>query len=54
MQGNLKQLVMFDMDGVLLDSMPKHSIAWTQALKEQGIDIEPDFIYLNEDVPERT
>lgn len=48
MQGNLKQLVMFDMDGVLLDSMPRHAIAWTQVFKEQSIDIEPEFIYLNE------
>lgn len=48
MQGNLKQLVMFDMDGVLLDSIPIHIIAWTQAFKEHGIDIAPDFIYLNE------
>lgn len=48
MQGNLKKLVMFDMDGVLLDSIPTHILAWTQALKEHGVDIEPDFIYLNE------
>ncbi len=44
----MKKLVMFDMDGVLLNSIPSHIIAWQTALLENGIHIEPDFIYLNE------
>lgn len=39
---------MFDMDGVLLNSIPSHIFAWQSALQENGIHIEPDFIYLNE------
>lgn len=44
----MKKLVMFDMDGVLLNSIPSHITAWSAALKENGIEITPDFIYLNE------
>ena len=31
--------VLFDMDGVLYDSMPHHAICWKQAMAEFGIDM---------------
>ncbi len=31
--------VLFDMDGVLYDSMPNHAICWKQAMAEYGIDM---------------
>ena len=42
------KLVMFDMDGVLFDSMPRHAGAWKQVFAETGIDIPESEIYLNE------
>jgi len=42
------KLVMFDMDGVLFDSMPRHSKAWRQVFLENGLDIPESEIYLNE------
>lgn len=40
--------VLFDMDGVLYDSMPYHARAWKQVFKEHGLDIPDDFPYLHE------
>ena len=40
--------VLFDMDGVLYDSMPYHARAWKQVFKEHGLDIPDDFPYLQE------
>lgn len=34
--------VLFDMDGVLYDSMPGHARAWTQMCKDHGIDCTPE------------
>lgn len=31
------QVVLFDMDGVLYDSMPSHAVAWQEAMKQFGI-----------------
>ena len=39
---------MFDMDGVLLDSMPYHVKAWQEALSEIGLTVPPELIYLHE------
>ncbi|MCX6307759.1 MAG: HAD-IA family hydrolase [Bacteroidia bacterium] len=40
--------VMFDMDGVLFDSMPIHAVAWTQALVEMGVEFTEEEAYLHE------
>jgi len=37
--------IIFDMDGVLLDSMPYHAEAWKQAFDDVGISIEKRDIY---------
>jgi len=39
---------MFDMDGVLFDSMPLHAKAWHSLLLEEGMDIPESFFYENE------
>ena len=39
---------MFDMDGVLFDSMPYHAIAWHRTFLEYGFDIPPSALYLHE------
>ena len=44
---NLKA-VLFDMDGVLFDSMPYHAKAWAQVCGEYGLPIEPSEPYLHE------
>ncbi len=43
--------VIFDMDGVLYDSMKNHEITWTKCFKKEGIDIDPSEAYLNEGRP---
>ena len=40
--------VLFDMDGVLFDSMPHHARAWSQVMQEEGYDFSPLEVYLNE------
>lgn len=40
--------VMFDMDGVLFDSMPVHVKAWTQAFNDVDIPITEYEVYMNE------
>ncbi len=37
--------IIFDMDGVLVDSIPDHAEAWRQAFAEVGINIERKMIY---------
>jgi beta-phosphoglucomutase len=37
--------IIFDMDGVLVDSMPYHAEAWKQAFSTVGISIEQEAIY---------
>ncbi len=40
--------VIFDLDGVVLDSMPSHVASWGEAFAEFGLPLEPRFFYLNE------
>lgn len=40
--------VLFDMDGVLYNSMPNHAVAWVKALKEFGISFTPEDSYATE------
>ena len=40
--------VLFDMDGVLYDSMPNHAIAWQQSMAEFGIRMTTDDAYATE------
>jgi len=40
--------VLFDMDGVLYDSMPRHAIAWQRSMKLFGIDMTEQDAYLTE------
>jgi HAD superfamily hydrolase (TIGR01509 family) len=40
--------VLFDMDGVLYDSMPNHAIAWEQSMKEYGIVMTHEDAYATE------
>lgn len=44
----MKRLVMFDMDGVLFDSMPRHARAWRQTMLDEGLDFPESRIYENE------
>lgn len=37
--------VMFDMDGVIYDSMPNHARSWHTAMKRIGIDMPPEDAY---------
>lgn len=36
---------LFDMDGVLLDSMPSHSVSWVQAIETVQIKETPNYFY---------
>lgn len=40
--------VMFDMDGVLFDSMPNHAKAWHEAMKIHGLDLSQEEAYMHE------
>lgn len=40
--------VLFDMDGVLYDSMPGHVYAWTKTAPLYGLSITPEEVYMNE------
>lgn len=40
--------VLFDMDGVLYDSMPNHAIAWQESMAKFGIHMEADDAYATE------
>ena len=40
--------ILFDMDGVLYDSMPNHSKAWSQAMERFGMHMSPHDVYMNE------
>lgn len=39
---------LFDMDGVLFDSMPNHAVAWTAAVKKHGLSMTREEVYMNE------
>lgn len=43
-----KKLVMFDMDGVLFDSMPGHAKAWAEMMKSENIDISEMIVFEKE------
>ena len=40
--------VLFDMDGVLFDSMPNHAYAWSHAMTQFGLAMTAEEAYLNE------
>lgn len=40
--------VLFDMDGVLFDSMPYHAQAWSQVMSEAGFAFSKEDVYMNE------
>lgn len=42
------KLVMFDMDGVLFDSMPGHAQAWTRTMSEEGYDFPQTLFFEKE------
>lgn len=42
------KLVMFDMDGVLFDSMPVHAKAWAKTFEGTGIDYDESEVYVYE------
>lgn len=47
-KSGLLEAVLFDMDGVILNSMSLHDDAWRQALLEQGVEISSEEILLRE------
>lgn len=44
----MKKAVLFDMDGVLFDSMPNHAYAWSHAMTQFGLTMTEDEVYMNE------
>lgn len=44
----LMRAVLFDMDGVLFDSMKNHTLAWYKTMQQRGIPVEQDEFYLYE------
>ncbi len=40
--------ILFDMDGVVLDSMPWHVKAWQEAFREFGLEVPEEALYLHE------
>jgi HAD superfamily hydrolase (TIGR01509 family) len=40
--------VLFDMDGVLYDSMPNHAASWTQVMRAHGFHMTGEDVYLHE------
>lgn len=44
----MKEFIFFDLDGVLLDSMPYHAKAWILAFKEFGLEFTEEEIFLHE------
>ena len=40
--------VLFDMDGVLYDSMPNHATSWMAAVKKYGLSMTREEVYMNE------
>lgn len=49
----MKKAVLFDFDGVLVNSFLYHFIAWRHVLEPMGIGIGPRQVYLNEGQPVR-
>ena len=46
--------IMFDMDGVLFDSMPYHSKSWARVCNEYGLHITEEEVYLHHQLAHRT
>ncbi|MCD6548964.1 MAG: HAD hydrolase-like protein [Thermodesulfobacterium sp.] len=44
----MKDYLFFDLDGVILDSMPYHAKAWIEAFSQFGLKFEEKEIYLHE------
>lgn len=42
------KVVLFDMDGVLYNSMPNHASSWHSSMKDYGISISKEEAYMNE------
>lgn len=42
------KVALFDMDGVLLDSMPNHAVAWQVSMKKFGLDMTAEDAYATE------
>ncbi|MBU1157374.1 MAG: HAD family phosphatase, partial [Proteobacteria bacterium] len=42
------QAVLFDMDGVVLDSMEQHSAAWLRVMRAAGLRVEREFVLAHE------
>ena len=40
--------ILFDMDGILIDSMPYHFISWFEVMRQYNIRITPFEIYQKE------
>ena len=40
--------VLFDMDGVLFDSMPNHAYAWSHAMTQFGLKMSPEEAYMHD------
>lgn len=45
--------VLFDMDGIIYNSMPAHEISWQQTMKEWGLKAEPNEFFVQEGKPAR-
>ena len=39
---------LFDMDGVLFDSMPNHAVSWVEAVRRHGLSMTREEVYMNE------
>ena len=44
----MKEYILFDLDGTLLNSMPYHARAWIETFSQFGIEFREEEIYLNE------
>lgn len=47
-RGLLPKVVLFDMDGVLFNSMPIHAQSWSGVCTEYGLDMSPEEAYMHE------
>ncbi|MDA3854306.1 MAG: HAD-IA family hydrolase [Bacteroidales bacterium] len=48
MKRKAPKAVLFDMDGVLIHSMPMHVAAWSKIYKEYGIEVTEEYLYSEE------
>ena len=46
--GESLRAFLFDMDGVLFDSMPGHAVAWVKAVERYGLSMTAEEVYMNE------